>query len=145
MPTLEELVAKATKTVLQKYEIKPGCDAEVKMAESCSITFISEPDACLTVTDLTEKLLGKNSDMASKILSAMPSGVSLKSAEVDRCLKTFDMSIDQCPNKLHTSQRHCHTQRGTYMGEIILKTSQFIFQHYRHMDDAKFQVFCVRC
>ena len=126
MPTLEELVAKATKTVLQKYEIKPGCDAEVKMAESCSITFISEPDACLTVTDLTEKLLGKNSDMASKILSAMPSGVSLKSAEVDRCLKTFDMSIGVQTN--YTLVKDIVTLNGVHIWvKLFLKPPNLYF------------------
>ena len=126
MPTLKELLSKGTDAILKKYEIKPGCSAEVKKANNCTITFISEPEGCLTVTDLVEKLLGKNSDMATKILSAIPSGVSLKSAEADSCLKTFDMSIGVQTN--YTLVKDIVTLNGVHIWvKLFLKPPNLYF------------------
>ena len=79
--------------VLEVYKITSSCKANITNRDNCKMDLVGVPGNCLKVVDLISKVLAKNSKVVSEILSSIPASVSLESAEVDRCAKTFKAEI----------------------------------------------------
>ena len=82
----------AKKNVLGMYKVTSNCNLRVNASGPCEMALVTDPGNCVKPAVLIQKLLGAKFE-TSKIISSIPTAVSLKSANVDKCDKTLSIVI----------------------------------------------------
>ena len=95
VPSLDDILTKAVDIIVGEYTISKDCKAILTSEDEggCGIRMAAEPEGCITLNLLADKLLGSGSDTAQNIVSALPASVAIAEVRVDVCGEVLEITV----------------------------------------------------